>query len=184
MSKVVANLDNLKALKQRLKSIDQKELQVGWFEGARYDDSTPVAGVAAIQEFGAPSRSIPPRPLFRPTIEDRSKSWSELVAEGTKAMLEGKATYDQVMNGLGLQVVGDVQKTITTESYPELSPITLALRNLRDNGYQVGGKLIGAVAGAIADGETGPGQLGQPSANTTPLNDKGIMIATMTYEVG
>lgn len=183
MGKVSANLDNLKALQQRLKSTDRKELQVGWFEGARYDDATPVAGVAALQEFGAPSRSIPPHPFFRPTIADKSKSWSELVADGTKAMLSGKATYDQVMNGLGLQVVGDVQKTIATESYPALSPITLALRNLRDEGYQVGGKLIGAVAGAIANGETGSGQLGKPSANTTPLNDTGYMIATLTHEV-
>lgn len=183
MGRVVANLDNLKALQQRLKSIDHKELQVGWFEGARYDDSTPVAGVAAIQEFGAPSRSIPPRPFFRPTIAEKSKNWSELVAEGTKAVINGQATYDQVMNGLGLQVVGDVQKTIVTSSYPELSPITLALRNLRDEGYQIGGALIGAVAAAIANGETGSGQIGEPSANTTPLNDTGIMIATMTYEV-
>lgn len=183
MGRVVANFDNLKALQQRLKSIDRKELQAGWFEGARYDDSTPVAGVAAIQEFGAPSRSIPPRPFFRPTIAEKSKSWSELVAEGAKAVINGQATYDQVMNGLGLQVVGDVQKTIVTSSYPELSPITLALRNLRDEGYQIGGALIGAVAEAIANGETGSGQLGEPSANTTPLNDTGIMIATMTYEV-
>lgn len=183
MGRVVANLDNLKALQQRLKSADRKELQVGWFEGARYDDNTPVAGVAAVQEFGAPARGIPPRPFFRPTIADKSKSWSELIADGTKAVINGSATYDQVMNGLGLQVVGDIQKTIATENYPALSPITLALRNLRDDGYKVGGALVGAVASAVANGETGPGQLGEPSANTTPLNDTGIMIATMSYEV-
>lgn len=183
MGRVVASLDNFKELQKRIKSSDKKELEVGWFEGARYDDSTPVAGVAAMQEFGSAKRSIPPHPFFRPAIADNSKSWSELVADGSKAMINGKVTYDQVMNGLGLQVVGDIQKTITTESYPALSPITLALRNLRDNGYKVGGKLIGQVAAAIANGEVGSGQLGQQSSNTTPLNDSGIMIATLSHEV-
>ncbi len=183
MGKVVANLQNLKALQQRLKSMDKKELQVGWFESAKYDDATPVAGIAAMQEFGSPARSIPPRPFFRPTIEGSSKDWSRLVGDGTRAIINGKASYDQVMNGLGLQVVGDVQKTIATANYTPLSPITLALRNLRDSNMEIGGAMVGAVASAIARGEVGAGQLGQPSSNTTPLNDTGVMIATMSYEV-
>jgi hypothetical protein len=136
-----------------------------------------------MQEFGSPARSIPPRPFFRPTIEENSKDWSKIVGDGARAIIDGKANYDQVMSGLGLQVVGDVQKTIATADYAPLSPITLALRNLRDKGVDIGGSMIGAVAGAIARGEVGSGQLGQPSSNTTPLNDTGVMIATMSYEV-
>jgi len=182
MGRVIANLDNLKALQQRLKSMEKKDLNVGWFEGARYDDGSPVAGVAAVHEFGSPARGIPARPFFRPTIADKSKSWSELIERGAKAVVNGSATYDQVINGLGLQVVGDIQKTITSSNYIELSPITLALRKLRDDGYTIGGSLVGAVAGAISEGKTGNGELGSPSSNTTPLNDSGILISTLSYE--
>src|ERR1700761_5955410 len=47
---------NPKAFEQlsvKLKELDGLELRVGWFESPRYEDGTPVAGVAAVQEFGA-----------------------------------------------------------------------------------------------------------------------------------
>jgi hypothetical protein len=51
------------------------ELQVGFMENADpYPDGTPVALVAAVQEFGSPSNGIPPRPFMRPAVAERSRA--------------------------------------------------------------------------------------------------------------
>jgi uncharacterized protein YcfJ len=88
-----------------------------------------------------------------------------------------------VFNGLGLTVQGDVKNAIIGPHAP-LSPVTLALRKLKHDGKKINGTVVGAVAAAIARGETGSGQIGQPFSNTTPLNDSGMMLATLNYEVG
>lgn len=181
MSRVSVNLAGLDQLKAALKDVEKKSLQVGWFSSARYDDGTSVAGVAVLQELG--SKTAPPRPFFRPAIEANEAKWSDLLADGARAMVEGNVTADQVMNGLGLMVVGDVKNAINAP-HLALSPVTLALRKLKNDGHTVGKGLVGAVAGAVARGETGAGQLGAPSGNTTPLNETGYMIATLTHEVG
>ena len=47
------------------------KVDVGFLEGALYPDGTSVALVAAVNEFGAPSRGQPPRPYFRRMIAAR-----------------------------------------------------------------------------------------------------------------
>ena len=60
----------LKAYLTRLsKKVERSAvLRVGFLEGATYPNGTPVAMIAAIQEFGAPKAGIPPRSYFRPLI--------------------------------------------------------------------------------------------------------------------
>ncbi len=180
MSSITTNLAGIEQLKKAMQDAQNVSLQVGWFESANYDDGTPVASVAALQEFG--SKTAPPRPFFRPAISGNKDKWSNLVADGANAMIQGQVTAKNVMQGLGLTVEGDIKDSIAGH-HLALSPVTLALRKLRVDGYQVGRGLVGAVAGAIARGETGGGQLGQPSGNTTPLNETGYMLATLTHEV-
>ena len=50
-------------------------LRVGFLENAKYPDGTPVAMVAAIQDYGAPGAGIPPRPFFRNMIADKQREW-------------------------------------------------------------------------------------------------------------
>lgn len=40
-------------LRSRIKELDGKVAKAGWFESSKYEDGTPVAYVASIQEFGA-----------------------------------------------------------------------------------------------------------------------------------
>ncbi|KAG1305014.1 hypothetical protein G6F62_015645 [Rhizopus arrhizus] len=68
------------ALMARLKEIADKAgqggtLRVGFLENAKYPDGTPVAMVAAINEFGRPDHNQPPRPFFRRMIEEKHKGW-------------------------------------------------------------------------------------------------------------
>jgi hypothetical protein len=181
MGRVSVDLSGIRNLQKALEDSDGETLQVGWFSSANYDSNKPVAQVAFWQEFG--TKSLPPRPFFRPAIADNEKKWAELADSGGLAILEGRATISDVFNGLGLMAQADVKNAITGP-HDALSPVTLALRKLKHDGVTINGTLVGAVAAAVARGETGSGQLGEPFANNTPLNETGIMLATLTYNVG
>lgn len=185
MARVTVDRTALKALSKAMSDANNKSLQVGWFESAKYDDGTPVAGIAAQNEFGNPKLSIPPRPFIRPTIENQSEAWAVIAEQGAKALLNGKATINQVLNAIGLKASADIKNSIVNGRFVELSPITIALRKIRnDDQYKIGGALVGSVAGAIADGQTGPGQLGDQSfGNKDPLRETGFLIATISHEV-
>lgn len=58
-------------------------VEVGFFEGATYPDGTPVAAVAAWNEYG--NGSAPPRPFFRNMIAAESPSWPAKMAGAYKA---------------------------------------------------------------------------------------------------
>ena len=180
MGSVTVDISALKQLQKALEGAQGEALQVGWFDSANYDDSTPVAQVAFFQEFG--TKSAPPRSFFRPAVAENKGKWADLVDSGANAVLEGRATMSNVFNGLGLTAQADVKNAIAGR-HEALSPVTLALRKLRDDGHAINGTLVGAVAAAIERGETGPGQLGEASANNTPLNDTGIMLASLTYNL-
>lgn len=160
-----------------------KSLQVGWLEASRYDDGTPVAGIAAIQEFGSAGRGIPPRPFMRPAIADNKDKWKDTFAQLVRQWIAGSGSYDNVLTTIGLVAEGDIRESIIDGNHTPLSPITLALRRLRRDGVPIGASTVGAVAAAVNEGMTGPGQLGEPDGNTDPLRETGVMIATLTHEV-
>ena len=163
-------------LKKIEEELGNKELQVGWFKDAKYpnEDKTPVAYVAAIQELGVPSRSIPARPFMRPTFKTKKDRWIQLFAQG----LAQQKTGQQIFDSLGLSMVGDIREAITDVTTPPLSKVTLALRKIRKDGGKVTGKTVGQVAGKLARGENVP-----LSSNTKPLNETGYMLATLTYRI-
>ncbi len=178
------DLSNLTRLKGKLGKIANVNINVGWFEGTQYKDGTPVAGVASIHEFGSASRGIPPRPFFRPTIADKKEDWAKKMVNLLEGYITDDLTSEQAFNVLGSAVVGDVQSKISTITTPKLSPVTIAVRRLRDDGVSINGTLVGRVARAIAEGKTGKGELGDQSyPNVKPLNDTGYMLATLTYNV-
>ena len=77
MSKVErSGEENIKQLLVTLNSLDRINLKVGWFEGAKYEDGTPVAYVAAIQEYGFVN--IPPRSFMRTTVQEKKEAWKKL----------------------------------------------------------------------------------------------------------
>ena len=184
MSKISFDTSSIESAVKGLKTLSKKSVMVGWNEGANYDDGTPVAGIAAQNEYGNPGRSIPARPFIRPTISSNKEEWVETLKKGATAILEGRSTADIVLGAFGDRVSAQIKNSIVNEPHTPLSPITIALRRLRDNNVPIGGATVGAVAAAIARGETGPGQLGdQTFPNRDPLRDTGYMIATLTSEV-
>lgn len=151
-------LDNL------IKALDEGDLvgKVGWFEGAKYEDGTPIAYVAAIQEFGTTSNGgfIPPRSFFRTTIAEKRAEWMGYAQRGARAMLKGE-TLRNVLDVIGLRARGDVQHKIKQINSPPLADSTLAGRLYRRRQKNARAKTV----------------------STKPLIDTGMMLASMQSAV-
>ena len=82
-----------------------------------------VAMVAAIQEFGAPSRGIPPRPFFRNMVRAKSPEWPAALA----ALLEA-SNWDAVraLRLAGEAIAGQLRQSIRDTNSPPLAASTIA----------------------------------------------------------
>ncbi len=97
-------------------------VRIGFLENARYPDGTPVAMIAAIQEFGAPSRGIPPRPFFRNAIAKYSPEWPAAIAGLLEANnLDAVRTLDQA----GAAIAGQIRQSIVDITEPPLAASTI-----------------------------------------------------------
>jgi hypothetical protein len=97
-------------------------LRVGFLSGATYPDGTPVAMIAAIDEFGAPSRGQPSRPFFRDMIAAKGPEWPEAIANLLKANnYDLHATLQQA----GEAIAGQLRQSITNFNGAALAPSTI-----------------------------------------------------------
>lgn len=115
-------------LSKELKELGKLRASVGWHETAKYDDGTPVALVATTHEYGSIKQGIPPRPVVRPTIQEKSREWSYHAGQGFKAVADGRMTPLQVMTALGEAAAGDVRMTISEIQSPPLRESTVSRR--------------------------------------------------------
>ena len=115
---IIQALTKIKESLSRAQKVD-----VGFFKNATYDDGTPVASVAAAQEFG--SANTPARSFMRTTIAEQSKRWGR----GTKAFLK-QSDYDaeKALELLGAQASADMVDKIADITEPALSPKTIAAK--------------------------------------------------------
>jgi hypothetical protein len=161
----------------KLKELDRVQTAVGWFPGAKYDDGTPVALAAAANEFG--HGPTPPRPFFRPTIAAEQTAWSRYAAQGAKAVLAGKISAFDVMDGLGERAQEDVKETINQITSPALSPITLELRSMKHKDPNL--RITGAIVGQAAARVRQPGYQLASGTPDKPLIDTKNLITTLTH---
>lgn len=96
-------------------------VRVGFLENATYPDGTPVAMIAAIQNYGAPKVGIPPRPFFSNMIKDKSPTWPAAVA----ALVKARNTTDRVLNLMGEGIKGQLQQSIRDFVGVPLAPSTV-----------------------------------------------------------
>ncbi len=97
-------------------------LRAGFLAGATYPDGTSVPMVAAIQEFGAPSRNIPPRPFFRQMIAAKSGEWPDTVK---RALLAKDYDAAAALALTGEVIRGELQDSIRSFSGVPLAPSTV-----------------------------------------------------------
>jgi len=115
-------------LRLLLAGVENKVGKVGFFETSKYPDGTPVAYVATIHEFGAPSEGIPPRPFMRPTIQANQAVWQSIALQGAKSILDGSMTSEDILEVIGLKAAGDIRKMIASIQAPPLKDATVAAR--------------------------------------------------------
>ena len=96
-------------------------VKVGFFSTARYEDGTPVAAVAAWNEFG--TETIPERPFFRNALAEAERGVSNILAKGidTKKMV----VDEQLAGRVGEYVQGKIQDSITSLKEPPNAPETV-----------------------------------------------------------
>ena len=99
------------------------KLRVGFLENATYPGGTPVAMVAAIQDFGAPRAGIPPRPFFRNMIAAKSGEWPDAIAG---LLRENGMNAVAALNVAGQRIAGQLQESITNTNSPPLAASTIA----------------------------------------------------------
>ncbi len=172
-----SNPKALEVLAGRLKELDRVQTKIGWFPGAKYEDGTPVAYVASIQEFG--SGPTPPRPFMRTTAKSQQAVWAADAAQGARAVLAGNVTPFHVMDAIGEKAQEDVKETINQITSPPLSPITLELRAMKHKNpdLRITGKLVGDVAAKVKQ----PGYRLDVGTPTKPLEDSKLLITTLTH---
>ncbi len=103
-------------------------VKVGFFSTARYEDGTPVAAVAAWNEFG--TKTIPERPFFRNALAESERGVSNILAKGidTKKMV----VDEQLAGRVGEYVQGKIRDSITALKEPPNAPETVKRKGSSD----------------------------------------------------
>ena len=114
-----------------MKYLSSHQVKVGFFESAKYADGTPVAYIAAIQEFGHPEGKIPSRPFFRNAIKANEKKWQAASSQLMLSVIEGKLSKEQALDQLGALIKGDIQESIIDGKFETLKQSTLDARQSR-----------------------------------------------------
>lgn len=97
-------------------------VHVGFLQNATYPNGTNVATIAAIQNFGAPSRGIPPRPFFSNMVAKHSGDWPSAV----KSLITIH-NYDAriVLELMGQGIAGQLRQSIIDTNDPPNAPSTI-----------------------------------------------------------
>ena len=100
-----------------------KEIKVGVFSTATYPDGTPVAVVAAVNEFGTTDGHIPERPAFRnANVSVKPRLVQTLAREIDPTKL---VVTPDIANRLGLQWQAEIQDNIVRLRSPPNAPSTV-----------------------------------------------------------
>lgn len=137
-------------VKAALKELEGIKSEAGWFESAHYPEGPPVAYVAAIHEFGAPSAGIPPRPFMRPAMAQYGQEWMDALKQGASAVVGGQAGARDVMETVAMRAAFDIGKSLTAVTGPALKPATVARKGHTKPLVETG-QLMQSVTGRISN---------------------------------
>ena len=133
----------LKAVLAKAEQQRKKQIKVGFFPDKKYDDAdaTPVALVAAIQEFGLAGN--PERPFFRQSIAQLEQDLGRRLARilDPKTMTVSAADAEEI----GRYAVGVVQDHIQNLRDPANAASTIELKDGKNNPLIDSGEMFDAV---------------------------------------
>ena len=110
-----------KAIDDEMKKLKAVGVEVGFFEGIKYPNGLSVAENAIIQNYGSPSRGIPPRPFFDDCLKKNESKWgkkySELIVNGMDS--------EQALNIIGELIKNDLRASILDGDWTPNAPSTV-----------------------------------------------------------
>ena len=145
-------------IKKSLRELDQNEVQVGWFEGQRYESGIHLAYVAKLNEEGHingtdsvfPGAITPPRPFMRVGLRDAIKNGpnKQQFQYMIEAVLSGQSTMAVLQKSTNVfeQTLRQVMLDWDT---PRNAPITVELKGF-DDPLRNTGELISEVTAKVA----------------------------------
>lgn len=114
-------------------SSNNKRLEVGFFESAKYENGEYVANVAKIQEYG--TLKIPARPFFRNAIAKNGAKWLTFM----KNQFTSNQNLDLSLNQAGELARGDIVASIMQTNNPPNAEATIKAKGsskpLIDTGF-------------------------------------------------
>lgn len=105
------------------KAKNARSVDIGFMGGSTEADGTPVPLVAALNEYGAPSRGQPPRSFFRNMIANNKDGWGRILAGAMKGF---DNDAERSLGLLGQEVQEQLQDSIRELKSPPLAPSTIA----------------------------------------------------------
>lgn len=110
------------------------------------------AGLAAIHEFGSPSRSIPERSFLRSTFDEKVKGYEKELDRIAGAQIDG-AQLSGEMRLLGEQYRADVIDKIRSGIPPPLADATVARKGGETTPLIDTGQLLNSISVVVKEGE-------------------------------
>ena len=111
-------------IRNQLEKSPVSKVTVGIFPESRYPDGTPIAAVAAIQEFGVEGHT-PQRPAWRPALPEIQQELRALLIRQLQA--KGQLRVDHAdAPQIGQLIQGIIQDRIRSVRLPPKAPSTIA----------------------------------------------------------
>jgi len=161
----------LKALRKYKPVSRVRGVRVGIFPDAVYPDGTPVAQAAFFAEYGTATE--PMRPFMRQTVEWERDDLGKLIAQ---KLAEHDGNMTEALLNAGETLASRMKAMLASGDFDPLSPVTLMLRRLVDEGLltreSIGGADVGYAALLVELGEQGAtGERARPLLDTQQMYD-------------
>lgn len=110
-----------------LKGIDGQYVKVGFLEGDVHSEShLPLAGIAAVHEFGSPKNNIPERSFIRAWVDSNIKPIQVKMERLYGQIIDNKIEPLMALKTMGVYATGGIKSQVRKTTSPALSPKTIA----------------------------------------------------------
>ena len=107
---------------RKLQQLEKMHIEVGFQEGQTYDDGTPLAEIAAFNEFG--TSDVPARPFMKQAFEDYERQIHSMANEVNSTLSQG-GSVETALDEMGVQLKGVIQKEIVAGQFEPNAPSTV-----------------------------------------------------------
>lgn len=104
---------------------DKQQARYNSTQASASPESTPLAMVAAVHEFGSPEQGIPERSFLRGGIREGVPKFNRLNEANLRAVVLGSKTVDQSLDMLGVVATGEVKRKIRQGPFEPLKQSTI-----------------------------------------------------------